>query len=149
MAEQSEVAATALISEETAAGRLGITGRSLNNLRLSVKSICPPVLIAGDRRTKWFWAPAQFGAWQEARPGRGWRAGQTGTPATAAAGHFRPAAGRRRRGPSRGAADSFRPAAPPLPIPLRACCAAGSRSARWMCQWRARSYPAAPVPPSP
>lgn len=78
VAELGEVAATALVGEEEAARRLGISGRSLNNLRLAVRAICPPVLIAGQRRTKWFWAPAQFSAWQDARPGKGWRLGLEG-----------------------------------------------------------------------
>jgi hypothetical protein len=84
LAEQSEIASAALVGEEEAARRLGITGRSLNNLRLAYRTICPPVLIAGDQRTKWFWAPAQFGAWQAARPGKGWRLGHTAS-ATAGA----------------------------------------------------------------
>ena len=46
-AEQAEVAVPALVAEEIAAKRLGITGKSLNNLRLQYKTICPPVLIAG------------------------------------------------------------------------------------------------------
>ena len=77
--EQSDAAA--LVSEEEAARRLGITGRSLNNLRLSVRSICAPVLIAGDQRTKWFWARSQFAAWEAARPGKGWRLGRSGSAA--------------------------------------------------------------------
>ena len=77
MDEQSEVSAPALVGEEEAARRLGITGRSLNNLRLQYRTICAPVLIAGDRRTKWFWAPAQFAAWQDGRPGRDWRKGHS------------------------------------------------------------------------
>lgn len=74
--EQAEVSPGGMVSEETAAARLGITGRSLNNLRVGTRAICPPVFIAGNKRTKWFWAPGQFGAWCAARPGRGWwRAG--------------------------------------------------------------------------
>jgi hypothetical protein len=73
--EQAEVAV--LVSEEDAAGRLRITGHSLHNLRLSYRTICAPVLIAGTRRTKWFWTDGQFTAWQQARPGRGWRRGQS------------------------------------------------------------------------
>ena len=86
MTEQAEVAASALVSEETAAERLGITWRSMNNLRMEGR-ICPPVFIAGGRRTKWFWAPAQFDAWLQARPGKGWRLGAPvpGSPAAAAA----------------------------------------------------------------
>jgi hypothetical protein len=85
MTEQSEVAVIALVSEEVAAGRLGIGGRSMDNMRLEGR-ICPPVFIAGDRRTKWFWAPAQFDAWLQARPGKGWRLGAPlpGSPAAAA-----------------------------------------------------------------
>jgi hypothetical protein len=83
MTEQSEVAAGALVSEETAAERLGWTWRSMNSRRLEGR-ICPPVFIAGDRRTKWFWAAAQFDAWLQARPGKGWRLGAP-LPGTAAA----------------------------------------------------------------
>jgi hypothetical protein len=77
MQEQSEVAAGAMMSEEDAATRLGILGKSLNIIRLQYRTICPPVLIAGQRRTKWFWAPGQFEAWMRARPGKGWRKGHT------------------------------------------------------------------------
>ena len=77
--EQAEVAAPALVSEEIAAKRLGITGKSLNNLRLQYRTICPPVLIAGEVRTRWFWAPGQFSRWEQARPGPGWRKGLTMT----------------------------------------------------------------------
>jgi hypothetical protein len=45
------------------------------------RTICPPVLIAGDQRTKWFWAPSQFAAWEAARPGEGWRLGLSGSAA--------------------------------------------------------------------
>jgi hypothetical protein len=77
MREQSAVAAAALISEEDAARRLGILGKSLNIIRLQYRTICPPVLIAGQQRTKWFWAPGQFEAWVRTRPGKGWRKGRT------------------------------------------------------------------------
>ena len=75
--EQSEVAAAAMINEEDAAKRLGILGKSLNIIRLQYRTICPPVLIAGQHRTKWFWAPGQFEAWMQQRPGKGWRKGRT------------------------------------------------------------------------
>lgn len=81
--EQAEVAAPALVSEEDAAARLGITGHSLNNLRLQYRTVCPPVLIAGERRTRWFWSPAQFSRWEEDRPGKSWRKGQKKTYARA------------------------------------------------------------------
>lgn len=100
MGEQAEVSAAALIGEEEAARQLGITQRSLNNLRLSYRTICPPVLIAGDQRTKWFWAPGQFAVWKAARPGRGWRAGSTGAVPPAS-----PAGPSRRRGQDRGGHD--------------------------------------------
>lgn len=94
MREQSEVAAAGLISEEAAVLQLGIKGRTLNIMRLQYRSICPPVLIAGARRTKWFWAPGQFAAWSRTRPGKGWRgrrpAGpgrQPALPGLAGAGH--------------------------------------------------------------
>ena len=80
MHEQSEVAAAALISEEAAARQLGIKGRSLNIIRLQYRSICPPVLIAGERRTKWFWAPGQFSAWRTRRPGKGWKGRRPADP---------------------------------------------------------------------
>jgi hypothetical protein len=86
MREQSEVGAPALIGEEDAAQRLGILGRSLDIMKLQYRSICPPVLIAGKRRTKWFWAERQFEAWREDRPGKGWRGrqGRDGGPAAPA-----------------------------------------------------------------
>jgi hypothetical protein len=74
--EQAEVSAAALIGEEDAARRLGIVAHTLDGFRYQYRSICPPVLIAGQRRTKWFWGPAQFSAWEQARPGKGWRKGR-------------------------------------------------------------------------
>lgn len=76
LSEQAEVTAASLVSEEEAARELGITPHSLDVIRLQYKSICPPLLIAGNQRTKWFWGRGQFAAWKDARPGRGWRRGQ-------------------------------------------------------------------------
>jgi hypothetical protein len=76
--EQAEVTSPALVGEEEAAKLLGIGVRTLHNYRLVYRSICPPVLITGGQRTHWLWAPGQFAAWQQSRPGKGWRRGRTG-----------------------------------------------------------------------
>jgi len=86
LSEQADVAAASLVSEEQAAAELGITPHSLDVIRHQYKTIPPPVLIAGDQRTKWFWARGQFAAWKDARPGRGWRRGHGRHAAAAAAG---------------------------------------------------------------
>ncbi|MGH3409302.1 MAG: hypothetical protein ACRDRJ_43440 [Streptosporangiaceae bacterium] len=76
LSEQAEVSAASLVGEEDAARDLEITAHSLDVIRLQYKSICPPVLIAGNQRTKWFWARGQFAAWKDTRPGKGWRRGK-------------------------------------------------------------------------
>jgi hypothetical protein len=78
-AELAAVAGPGLVSEEQGAQDLDIRPSSLNNLRLQYRSVCPPVLIAGSVRTKWFWAQTQWDRWRAQRPGKGWRHGQRST----------------------------------------------------------------------
>lgn len=73
--EQAAVAD--LVDEGEATRRLGHRlPTSLSDLRLWYRSICPPALLTGDKRTKWFWSRTQFDEWRRRRPGKGWRRGQ-------------------------------------------------------------------------
>jgi hypothetical protein len=87
LSEQAEVTAASLVGEEEAARELEITPHTLDVIRLQYKSICPPLLIAGNQRTKWFWGRGQFAAWKDARPGKGWRRGQGSRDPARAARH--------------------------------------------------------------